>query len=241
MGFFSGGSGGSGFVFERFPSGLSFFQFGVIEPKRFENAGGHQFVAIGVHVDAIGGEHVFTGSVELFDSVLELGVQVREGQLFLGSKFAKEVVIRREFGILWRAEVLFDDGCGEDDGASSGGGGLVDDLRDIFFVGAFLRLVWAGGESSCCCGCVVERDAVGSVPDVIDAAAESHPLGLLAEDIFFESGEHLVGFVATDAGGDGFGFDAVGFETGDDEAHIAGGVTPSALGDGIAEERDFFA
>ncbi len=118
---------------------------------------------------------------------------------------------------------------------------MVDDLRDVFFVRAFFGLVWAGRESPCCCCCVVERDAVGTVPDVVDAAAESHPLGLFAEDVFFQSREHLVGFVAADAGGDGFGFDAVGFEAGDDEAHVACGVTPTTLGDGIAEETDFFA
>ncbi|MEY5014187.1 MAG: hypothetical protein RIS92_545 [Verrucomicrobiota bacterium] len=50
-------------------------------------------------MNAVGGEHVFAGGIELFDSVLELGVQVRDWQLFLAGKLAQEVIVRREFGI----------------------------------------------------------------------------------------------------------------------------------------------
>ena len=104
----------------------------------------------------------------------------------------------------------------------AGGLGLVHDGGDVFFV-------------------ILERHALGAVPDIIDAATQGHPLRFLAQHITVQAFQHLVGFVAADAGADDFDFHAIGRQAAADQLHIAAGAALALVGDGVAEEGHFVA
>ena len=79
------------------------------------------------------------------------------------------------------------------------------------------------------------------MPHVVHAAAQRHPLRLLAEHVLVEPCEHLVGFVAADASRHGLCLDAVCLEAGNDEADVTRGISPAARGNRVAEEGNLVA
>lgn len=212
-------AGGAGDVEPRV---LGFGELVVIEAEGLEDAGGHHHIAGECHVDAVAGEGVFAGGVGFFDGCLHVAIEVGEQAIFFFRKGAEELVVGDEFLIVWVRLILANHGRGQEDDFHVRRLGFLDDAGDVFLV-------------------VFEGDSVGAVPDVVDAATESHPLRFFAEHIVVEAGEHLIGFVAADASADDFNFYFVGGEGVTHEIDVTAGFAFPSLRDGVAEEGEFFA
>src|SRR5665213_38234 len=192
----------------------------LVEAETLENAGGHHHVAAGVHVNAVNGQVVAFVCGRRFEGGLHLFIQVADGKLLFLGQFAEEFVIAGEFGVVVVGNLLNHRG-GQDHDLDMGGFALLDDFGDVLLV-------------------LVERNSIDAVPDVVDAAGEGHPVGLFGNHVAIEAGEHVVGLVPADPGGDRGGVDAVGFEATDDQVDVAAGNLVAGGGDRVAEEGDFF-
>ena len=78
------------------------------------------------------------------------------------------------------------------------------------------------------------------VPNVIDAAAQRHPIGLLIDHVFLKTGDHISGIIAEDTGIDLFGLDPVRLKAVYHQTAITYG-RPAKIGYGVAQERDLLA
>ncbi len=82
---------------------------GISEAKRLQDARGHELVPFGIHVHSIRGEHLLAGLVLGFDPLLKILIQIREHEMLLLHKLAKEVIVRGELVILVVVQVFLDD------------------------------------------------------------------------------------------------------------------------------------
>ncbi len=215
-----------GFEFERCRGGdiepdfVCFVELLGVEAQALKYASGHHFIARESHVHAVTGEGVFAGSVGFADFRLHEGIEVGEAAVFFFGEGAEKLIVRNEFLIVRVRLIFADHGGGENNDLDAGCLSLVHDGGDVFLV-------------------VIDEHAVLTVPDIVDATTEGHPLGFFAKHIFLQTGQHLVGFVAADAGADDFYCHAIGGEALADEVDVAAGAALSSLGDGVAEESDF--
>ena len=157
----------------------------------------------------------------LGDGGLHVGVQVGQPALLLLGQVAQEGVVRGELLVVGVGRILADHGGRQDHHLHAGRLTLLHNFSDVLFVG-------------------LQRDAVGPVPHIVDAAAQGHPVGFLAQDITIQALEHLVGLVTADARRDGTHPKAVGLEASDHQRHIALGLD-AGLGDGVSHEADLLA
>jgi len=76
------------------------------------------------------------------------------------------------------------------------------------------------------------------VPDVVDAAAQRQPVGLLGNDIGDDAGHHFPRGLAPDSCGNGINFDTQSCKSGNGQLDVAAGNFPSLLRDRIAHKSD---
>ena len=234
-----GGVQRSGLRLNPHPGGFRFFNLGLAQTECLQNTDRHQLVARHVHVHPIAGQHFFVGLVLRLEALLEHRVQIGQRQLPFLRKLAEEFVVRREPCVLQASGILIDDGRRQDHRLHAGSGRAANDGGDVlvessacchvFLVGAILRHL------------IVQRHAGSTVPHVIDAATQRHPTGLFAKHVLLKPGQHLIGLVASDAGGHSLRLYPVGLQPRDDKVHVAHRGVPAKLGDGISQEGNLVA
>ena len=174
-------------------------------------------------MNAVARQDIFAGRVRFLDDLLHVRIEIREETLFFLGQFTQEIIVGSELLIVGIRQVFANHSGGEDDNLDPGLLRRGDNFGDVFLV-------------------LVQRHAVRTVPDIVDPAAQSHPVGFLAENITIQTTKHVVGFVSTDSSRHRLHLDTVGFQSGDDAAHVTAGIIiPATLRDGIAEERELFS
>ena len=205
-----------------FPRTASDFELSGGEAHASEDSCGHHFIANRAHVNAVVGVvFVFSFGSELGQTRLHIGVEIGEEATFFNGQGAEKIIVSGESLVGLVGLILVDHRRGKDDHFDVGRLGFVDDFGDVFLV-------------------FVEWHPVGSVPDIVDSAAEGHPIGFFADDVAVDAGEHVIGFVATFASGNGDSGHLIGFEAFDDQSDIALWAC-SLFGDGVAEKGNFLA
>lgn len=205
-----------------FPRVASDFELSGVEAHASEDSCGHHFIANRAHVNAVVGVvFVLSFGTQLGQSRLHIGVEIGEEAPFFTGQGAEKIIVGNEPLVGLFGLILVDHRGGQDNYFDVGRLGFVDDFGDVFLV-------------------FVEWHPVGSVPHIVDSAAEGHPVGFFADDVAVDAGEHVIGFVATFASGNGDGGYLIGFEALDDQGDIALWAG-SLFGDGVAEKGNFLA
>ncbi|OPZ77016.1 MAG: hypothetical protein BWY77_01774 [bacterium ADurb.Bin431] len=157
-------------------------------------------------------------------------ILVDEQALFLFGDLAQSPIVKRQGKILGRSEILLDHGGGE-----KGNPDLVG-LRAAHHLNHFFAK-----ERQRHCGEIGTVALFGqkTMPDVIDADADGHPVRLVVEDVALKTLRHIGRLVAADAGVDEIDM-ALGIEHSQCFAHevdVAGRAF-AQFGDAVAQGDD---